>query len=479
VLTVYIDANEIMNSGQVGDIEYPKDGLVAYYPFNGNANDASGNGNNGILCGNNVPELTTDRFGNPNSAYEFGGYYNFNYIKVPNSETLKFDKQFTISFWILQSELGGMDGYGDYSTINPTFTVISKAGDGIATYPGLYINTSKGSDGMGLSISTNNNNVNSNSNHNFSYSASDYQLGEWLHVVLVIDDTRKVMYVNGKEVAQDALNRSADFSSMNNQDLYFGIMASSDMTLGGYGSGAWYPFYGKIDDIIIYNKALSDSEIKKLYGAEVEQENGDKEDENKENGYEYVDLGLSVKWATCNVGATKPEEYGDYFAWGETEPKNKYDWSTYKFSNGSNTTLTKYCSLSDYGYNGYTDSKTVLEPEDDAAHVNWGGNWRMPTDYEYDELLYNCTWTWITQNGVGGYLLTSNISGYENRSIFLPAAGFYRDDSISYQGSIGNYWFSSIRVSEPYRAHGLVFFSSFNLSFGDRVTGCPVRPVCP
>ena len=104
-----------------------------------------------------------------------------------------------------------------------------------------------------------------------------------------------------------------------------------------------------------------------------------------ENGHEYVDLGLPsrIKWATCNVGATTPEEYGDYFAWGETEPKDNYDWSTYKWCNESNATMTKYCTDSSYGT---VDNKTVLELEDDAAYVNWGGNWRMPTKAELDEL---------------------------------------------------------------------------------------------
>ncbi|MDY4512770.1 MAG: hypothetical protein SPE10_04900, partial [Paludibacteraceae bacterium] len=114
------------------------------------------------------------------------------------------------------------------------------------------------------------------------------------------------------------------------------------------------------------------------------------------NGHEYVDLGLSVKWATCNVGASKPEEYGNYYAWGETTTKSTYNWSTYKWCNGSKTTLTKYNTSSSYGT---VDNKTVLELADDAARANWGGAWRMPTDAEWTELRENCTWTWITKNG--------------------------------------------------------------------------------
>lgn len=105
-----------------------------------------------------------------------------------------------------------------------------------------------------------------------------------------------------------------------------------------------------------------------------------------ENGHEWVDLGLSVKWATCNVGAIQPEEFGDYFAWGEVETKAIYNWDTYKYYDDFN--LTKYTS---------NDSKTVLDPEDDAATVNWGGAWRMPTKAEQDELRNNCTWDWTTQ----------------------------------------------------------------------------------
>lgn len=237
------------------------EGLVAYYPFNGNANDASGYGNHGILSGNNPPALTTDRYGRENSAYSFGGFKNYNWIKVPNSESLKFDKEMTISFWIQQSELAGMDGWGNYSTTSPSFAVICKAGDGIATYPGLYILTGKGKDGNGLKIS---NNI-SNGVLSIGYNKSDYQLGNWLHIVLVVNKSDKILYVDGIEVAHDQLNKENIFSSMNAQDLYFGIMASSNMTLGRYGSGAWYPFYGKIDDIRFYNRALDPSEISVLY----------------------------------------------------------------------------------------------------------------------------------------------------------------------------------------------------------------------
>ena len=195
-----------------------------------------------------------------------------------------------------------------------------------------------------------------------------------------------------------------------------------------------------------------------------------------ENGYEYVDLGLSVKWATCNVGATKPEEYGDYFAWGETQPKDYYDWSTYKWCNGSYNTLTKYNNSSSYGT---VDNKTTLDLSDDAARANWGGSWRMPTKAEQDELREQCTWTWTTQNGVNGYKVTSKKSGYTNKSIFLPAAGYRYDSSLSNAGSRGCYWSSSLLTGDPYDAYDLGFFSGYvGWGNGNRYVGFTVRPVC-
>ncbi len=211
--------------------------------------------------------------------------------------------------------------------------------------------------------------------------------------------------------------------------------------------------------------------------------NADKDVEYK-SVREYVDLGLSVKWATCNVGASKPEDYGYYFAWGETSPKSDYlwsAWSTYKYCKGSYDTMTKYCYDSFYGYNGFTDSKTVLDPEDDAAHVNWGGDWRMPTNAEFDELCNssNCTWTWTTVNGVNGYKVVSKKSGYEGNYIFLPAAGYRYDASLHLVGSYGDYWSSSLFAGNPYDAYNLHFNSGFYFTdYSDRYYGRSVRPVC-
>ena len=200
------------------------------------------------------------------------------------------------------------------------------------------------------------------------------------------------------------------------------------------------------------------------------------EQENTENGHEYVDLGLSVKWATCNVGATTPEEYGDYFAWGEVEPKEVYDWTTYKWCNGSYNTLTKYCTDSNYGT---VDNKTVLESADDAATANWGGAWRMPTDAELTELRENCTWILTVENEVNGYKVTSNMDGYTDKSIFLPAAGIRLDGSLISGGSYGGYWSGSLKTGYPDQVWDLYFDSGGVYGdFSYRIYGRSVRPVC-
>ena len=192
-----------------------------------------------------------------------------------------------------------------------------------------------------------------------------------------------------------------------------------------------------------------------------------------------VDLGLpsGIKWASCNIGATTPENYGNYYAWGEVLPKEDYSWVTYKYANGDYNKLTKYCNNASYGDNGFTDNKTTLEPEDDAAHVNWGGSWRMPTDAEWAELIANCTWTWTTQNGINGYQVTGKTN---SNSIFLPAAGCRNDAVLYYVGYGGLYWSSSLGGDSPDFAWDLYFLSD-NVGRYDSYRNCgrSVRPVCP
>lgn len=195
---------------------------------------------------------------------------------------------------------------------------------------------------------------------------------------------------------------------------------------------------------------------------------------------EAVDLGLSVKWASWNVGASSPEGYGAYFAWGETDMKWVYDWSTYKWCNGDYNKLTKYCPTNNADYwdgTGSPDGKTVLDIEDDAARANWGGTWRMPTDAEWTELRNNCTWTWTTQNGVNGRLVTSNSNG---NSIFLPAAGHRSSSTFYGAGSYGYYWSSSLNALNPLFAWIVYFNSSSVYRYGGSSScyyGQSVRPV--
>ena len=201
-----------------------------------------------------------------------------------------------------------------------------------------------------------------------------------------------------------------------------------------------------------------------------------------ENGYAWIDLGLpsGIEWASCNIGAEKPEDYGNYYAWGEVLPKEDYSWATYKYANGTSDEdpkLTKYCNKADYGDNGFIDNKTTLDPEDDAAHVNWGGSWRMPTDAEWTELREQCDWTWTTQNGINGYRVASKTN---SNSIFLPASG-YRLGTLLYSvGGYGLYWSSSLSEYNPDTAWRLYFNSDYvNRYFSNRFDGQSVRPVCP
>ena len=191
-----------------------------------------------------------------------------------------------------------------------------------------------------------------------------------------------------------------------------------------------------------------------------------------------VDLGLSVKWAECNLGAEKPEDYGDYYAWGETEPKENYSWSTYKFRTSGdsydNVKFSKYNSQSSFGP---VDNKTVLEPEDDVASVKLGGKWRIPTDAEWTELRTKCTWTWVTNyngSGINGRLVEAT----NGNSIFLPAAGYRYDTGRDKAGSRGYYWSSSLSTGFPDDAWRVSFDSDYVYRDEfDRYFGLSVRPV--
>lgn len=193
-------------------------------------------------------------------------------------------------------------------------------------------------------------------------------------------------------------------------------------------------------------------------------------------GHRMVDLGLSVKWASCNVGANTPEDSGDFFAWGETEAKDSSNWENYKWADGSSATLTKYCNSSAYGT---VDNKSVLESSDDVASVQWGGSWRMPTSAEIDELCNpeNCTWVWTAMNGVKGYKITSVKNG---NSIFIPAGGRRINGTPEYVNERGFYWSSSLNATQPTYANRLYFTLEKYLKNGDNRTGGQlIRPVLP
>ena len=190
------------------------------------------------------------------------------------------------------------------------------------------------------------------------------------------------------------------------------------------------------------------------------------------DGVEAVDLGLSVKWANMNVGATKDSGFGSYFAWGEVKPKKYYSWGTYIWSQGDSKFLLKYST---------SDRRIQLTPSDDAARANWGGEWRMPTIEEYEELIdpAKCTWEWITKDGVNGYKVTGKKTG---NSIFLPITGFRFYEGVQFRAIKGIYWTSMLYSGNPNKAWCLEFdFSDVDISFGklsaNRFSGRCIRAV--
>ena len=205
-------------------------------------------------------------------------------------------------------------------------------------------------------------------------------------------------------------------------------------------------------------KRKQEEEAKRKQEAERKKETG------MINGHEYVDLGLSVKWATTNIGATTPEGYGSYFAWGETSTKSVY-------TEENSRTYGK--SVSQLQSSGIINPGGILTPSYDAARANWGGTWRMPTKAEFDELLNKCTWTWTSQGGKNGYRVT----GSNGKSIFLPAAGYRCGSSLYLAGEGGDYWSSSVFDGTD-RAYYLYFNSGSHRSgWSYRYYGRSVRPV--
>ena len=223
----------------------------------------------------------------------------------------------------------------------------------------------------------------------------------------------------------------------------------------------YYRAYAIVDGVYKYG------EVKSFTTKEAE-------DNSNTDKKEAVDLGLSVKWASCNVGAKSPEDYGGYYAWGEIEGKDFYNWYTYKWCNNSYNSLTKYCIDSELGK---VDKKKTLDLSDDVAHMKWGGKWRIPTSEELRELVDNCNWERARVNGVYGY----RVIGPNGNSIFLPAAGYCFDAIDYYRGSCGYYWsatLGSVGIYGSDVAYYLQFYNDCDVSKnGNRSLGYTIRPV--
>ena len=252
---------------------------------------------------------------------------------------------------------------------------------------------------------------------------------------------------------KEAISTDGNFESLKSsvQNVENGVFSATLSGLSG-SSTYYYASFTLIGDIYVF------SSVKSFTTEDIPES--------------AVDLGLSVLWASCNVGAESPEEYGGYYAWGETEEKTVYSWSTYKWCDGSYDSHTKYCVES---YYGMVDYKTSLEPEDDVARVKWGGNWRMPTIDEFNELRDNCAWKRTFVNGIDGQLVT----GPNGNSIFFPAAGFCVDENGNMAGGSGHYWSATLNLKES-RCSFVLYFDIAYLGWdywNSRSHGLSVRPV--
>jgi uncharacterized protein (TIGR02145 family) len=198
---------------------------------------------------------------------------------------------------------------------------------------------------------------------------------------------------------------------------------------------------------------------------------------------EAIDLGLSVKWASYNVGAASPEDFGNYYAWGYAETSSSNSSDSYKYArlaSDGTPLLSKYCNDSAFGTDGFSDGKTTIEAADDAATANLGSKWRTPTLDEWKELAdtANCAWEWTRVNGVSGCKVTSKKAGFTDNSIFIPAAGFRNRKSVEGDGGTGSYWTASLYEPFPSMAWNVRFTSDEpEIDSGDRYFGNAIRPV--
>ena len=241
---------------------------------------------------------------------------------------------------------------------------------------------------------------------------------------------------------------------------------------GGSGRGSFSAILQNLDGGTYYYRAYATNETGVAYG----------DIKSFMVNSPWIDMGLpsGLLWAKCNVGANNPEDYGNYYAWGETTPKEVYDMSTYIYCGGDyHSDLTKYCSNSIYGYNGYTDNLTTLQAMDDAATAALSNGARTPTQNEWKELLNNCFVIWDNQNGVYGFVFTSKSNG---NTLFIPAAGLRYESELSDDGRKGFYWSSTLNVSQPQGAKAFVFdWADYDICDGyyghSRYNGLSVRAV--
>lgn len=249
-------------------------------------------------------------------------------------------------------------------------------------------------------------------------------------------------------------------------------------------------FYGTFKISSLSDKEIEQQLVKLLYKyfynsrfkERIEGTKNTLSQNNEHNGHKYVNLGLSVKWATCNIGASKPEEIGYYLCWGEKFYKTKYSWLNYCHRVSGNSwrdvKLNKYNTKWD---RGIVDNRTVLDLEEDVAHLYWHGNWHIPSLNEIRELLNpnNCIWEWTKLNGVVGCKVTSKKIGYTGNSIFLPASGYQNENGLIFKDSSAHYWSNTINSEEPQYARSIYFDNNEHREVNDcRSFGLTIRPVC-
>ncbi|MCQ2136253.1 MAG: hypothetical protein MJY67_04980 [Bacteroidales bacterium] len=298
---------------------------------------------------------------------------------------------------------------------------------------------------------------------------------------------KAVIILSSESASLDFTEQTASFN-VTIQNPYPGSTLEASATV------TWITDVVINDDVVSYRVAENNSDFQrsgkiKLTYAGATKEFSVTQNPDPYNGHECVDLGLSVKWATCNVGASKPEDYGALYQWAGIKDVTglsiNLDWSNCPYHTGSDqyTGWTKYVLSAKSSYwsgTGSPDNKTVLDPSDDVASVAWRGTWRMPTVAEWDELLNidNCSWTWTSINEIDGYKVQSKKSGYTDKWIFLPAAGVRLAGYHHYLGSSGYYGSSSLHTSDPGYVYSVYFKSGeFERSYNRRYYGQSVRPV--